>query len=84
VRTPGEIQDVLGRDAPVVLLTDLVIKIGEQHWPDKTALIADAPVFNLLDLADKPAAMIGPGLLQRESLAIDFENHRLYIAPKTD
>jgi len=80
-QTPDEVQDVLGRRAPVIALGSLSIEIGDRVWHDRTAIIADAPVFDMLNLADRPAAMIGPGLLKSESLAIDFENRRLYIAP---
>jgi Aspartyl protease len=83
-QAPDTVQDVLGKSAPVLSLTELSIEIGDRRWRDRTAIIADAPVFDILELADRPAAMIGPGLLQGESLAIDFENQRLYIAPETE
>ena len=73
-------RDILGRASPSVVLSGLDIAIGRQTWPRATAIIADAPVFDLLDLADRPAAMIGPGFLKDDSLAIDFANGWLYIA----
>ena len=76
-----EIQDVLGKSAPVVTALNLRVDIGARQWTRTSALVADAPVFALLDLADRPAALVGPGLLEGESLAVDFEGRRLYIAP---
>jgi len=79
---PQLVQDGLGKDAPVALLKGLWIEIGDRSWLNEPALITDPPVFELLDLTHRPAAIIGPGLLKNESLAIDFQNQYLYIAPK--
>lgn len=80
--SPQQVQDGLGKRSPVALLTGLWIAIGDQNWLDENALIADPPVFDLLELSGQPCAIVGPGLLKNESLAIDFQNHYLYIAPK--
>lgn len=80
---PKEVEDVLGKSAPVVEATDLYVQIGRRDWSRTTALVADAPIFGLLDLAEDPGALLGPGLLKDESLALDFEGRRLYLAPAT-
>lgn len=81
---PAELQDLLGKGSPVVLVYDLRLWIGRRAWYSQSALIADASIFRLLDMDTVPAALIGPGLLARDSLAVDFEHRRLYIAPAPD
>lgn len=76
-----EVQDVLGKSAPVVEALNLRVDIGHRQWAGRSALVANAPIFAQLDLADRPAGLLGPGLLKGELLAIDFEGRRLYIAP---
>jgi predicted aspartyl protease len=78
---PAEIQDVLGKTAPVVLASNVRVWIDRRAWYEQTVLVADAPIFRLLDLASTPAGLVGPGLFADDSLAIDFEHHRLYLAP---
>jgi hypothetical protein len=79
--TDQQVQDGLGKNAPVARLNGLWITIGDRSWFNESVLIADAPIFDLLDLGGRPAAIVGPGLLKDESFAVDFENQRLYIAP---
>ena len=80
--TEQQVRDGLGKESPVARLDGLWISIGDRNWFNQSALIADPPIFDLLDIGGEPAAIIGPGLLKDESLAVDFENQRLYIAPK--
>jgi hypothetical protein len=78
---PVELQDVLGKQAPAVRVDGLNVRLLSQSWNKQFAIIADAPVFNYFDLEERPAAIVGPGLLQDNSLAIDFAGQRLYIGP---
>jgi len=45
------------------------------------AIAAEAPIFNYFNLEEEPAAIVGPGLLSDNSLAIDFAGQRLFIGP---
>lgn len=77
---PELLQDVLGKDAPAVKLNGVDIAVdGGKRWDRQFALIADAPVFDYFDLGEKPAAIVGLGLLGGSSLAIDFAGGRLYV-----
>jgi predicted aspartyl protease len=78
---PVELQDVLGKLAPAVRIDGLEIRLLSQSWNKQMAIIADAPVFDYFDLDELPAAIVGPGLLRNNSLAIDFAGQRLYIGP---
>jgi hypothetical protein len=78
---PVELQDVLGKRAPAVRVEGLSVRLFSQSWNKQFAIIADAPVFNYFDLEEGPAAIVGPGLLQDNSLAIDFAGQHLYIGP---
>lgn len=74
-----ELRDVVGRSEPVILITELFIKIGQADWSNKTALVANTKIFGLLGLDEIPSAILGAGLLKDSSFAIDFKNEILYI-----
>jgi hypothetical protein len=78
---PQTLQDVLGKRAPAVQLLGLEMRLSERTWTKQTAIVADAPIFNYFDLDEQPAAIVGPGLLIDNSLAIDFAGQRLFIGP---
>jgi predicted aspartyl protease len=78
---PVELQDVLGKLAPAVKVDGLEVRLLSQSWNKQLAIIADAPVFDYFDLDEQPAAIVGPGLLRNNSLAIDFAGQHLYVGP---
>jgi predicted aspartyl protease len=78
---PVELQDVLGKAAPALRAEGLVIRLPGKSWSKQSAIIADAPVFTYFDLDEQAAAIIGPGLLRNNSLAIDFAGQKLYVGP---
>ena len=78
---PAELQDVLGKSAPAVRILDLDVGLPGKTWDRQLAIVSDAPVFGYFDLDEKPAAIMGPGLLRDTSLAIDFADGRLYLGP---
>ena len=81
---PDELQDVLGKSSPAVRLMDLDIGLPGKSWDRQLAIISDAPVFGYFDLEEKPAAIMGPGLLRNTSLAIDFVDGKLYLGSSRD
>lgn len=74
-----ELRDVVGKSEPVILITELHIKIGQAYWANKSVLVANTKVFGLLGLDEIPATILGAGLLKDSSFAIDFKNEVLYI-----
>lgn len=78
---PLALQDVLGAKAPAVQLLGLEVRLSGRSWARQTAIAAEAPIFGYFDLEEEPAAIIGPGLLRDNSLAIDFAGKRLFIGP---
>jgi predicted aspartyl protease len=78
---PVELQDVLGKAAPALRAEGLVIRLPGKSWSKQSAIIADAPVFTYFDLDEQAAAIVGPGLLRNNSLAIDFAGQKLYVGP---
>jgi hypothetical protein len=78
---PVLLQDVLGKDAPAVRLLGLDVGLPGQTWEKQFAIVADAPAFGYFDLDEKPAAIVGPGLLRNNSLGIDFAGERLFVGP---
>ena len=81
---PLALQDVLGKRAPAVQLLGLEVRLPGRFWNRHTAIAAEAPIFGYFDLDEQPAAIIGPGLLSNNSLAIDFSGQRLFIGPTLD
>ena len=78
---PEELRDVLGTDAPAVRILDLNITMPGMSWTKQLALVSAAPVFSWFNLDERPAVIVGPGLLRDNSLAIDFAGHRLFVGP---
>jgi predicted aspartyl protease len=79
---PEKLRDILGKTAPVVVLTGMEVHVGARVWTQRDALVSDAPVFEFFGLEEKTGVIVGPGLLRDNSLAIDFAGHRLYVGPK--
>ncbi len=78
---PLALQDVLGAKSPAVQLLGLEVRLPGRSWNRQTAIASEAPIFRVFDLEEGPAAIIGPGLLRDNSLAIDFAGQRLFIGP---
>jgi len=81
---PLALQDVLGATSPAVQLLGLEVRLPGRSWSKQTAIAAEAPIFKYFDLDEEPAAIVGPGLLSNNSLAIDFAGQRLFIGPTLD
>ena len=78
---PEDLRDVLGTDAPAVRILDMGVAMRGLVWKKQDALVSGAPVFGWFNLDEKPAAIVGPGLLRNNSLAIDFAGRRLFVGP---
>jgi predicted aspartyl protease len=78
---PEGLRDVLGKIAPAVVVKDVTITFPDQAWRKQDILVSDAPVFEFFGMGEKPGAIVGPGLLKDNSLAIDFAGHQLYVGP---
>ena len=81
---PEQLQDVLGKTSPAVRISNLAVELPGKTWERQLAIISDAPVFGYFDLEERPAAIMGPGLLRNTSLAIDFADGELYLGPSLD
>jgi predicted aspartyl protease len=81
---PEDLQDVLGKSSPAVRVTNLDVELRGKAWDGQLAVVSDAPVFGYFDLEERPAVVMGPGLLRNTSLAIDFAAGRLYLGPSHD
>lgn len=81
---PEKLQDVLGKTSPAVRITNMDVELPGKTWRRQLAIVSDAPVFGYFDLEEKPAVIVGPGLLRDTSLAIDFADGKLYLGPSQD
>ena len=78
---PQRLRDALGTVEPVGLAKDATIWLGGRVFRNQIILVANVKVFKYLEMDEKPAAIIGSGLLKDNSLAIDFARQRLYVGP---
>ncbi|HSS15100.1 MAG TPA: aspartyl protease family protein, partial [Rhizomicrobium sp.] len=81
---PEILQDVLGKTSPAVRITNMEVGLPGKTWERQLAIVSDAPVFGYFDLEERPAVIVGPGLLRNTSLAIDFADGKLYLGPSQD
>lgn len=81
---PAEVRDVLGKVAPAVVVKGVAIRMPDHAWYKQELLVSDAPVFDFLEMSERASAILGPGLLKDNSLAIDFQGGRLYLEPAID
>ncbi|HVW75066.1 MAG TPA: aspartyl protease family protein [Rhizomicrobium sp.] len=81
---PEEVRDVLGKVAPAIVVKGVAIRMPDHAWHKQEVLVSDAPVFDFLEMSDRASAILGPGLLKDNSLAIDFQGGRLYLGPAID
>ena len=81
---PEDVRDVLGKVAPAVVMPSADVSLSGTGWHRQELLISDAPVFDYLELSERPSAILGPGLLKDTSLAIDFQGQKLYLGPSLD
>lgn len=81
LRPPEKLRDILGSFGPVVVLRDVTVDLNGRIFERERVLVADAKVFDYFNLGGQPAAILGPGLLKNNSLAIDFAGRRLYVGP---
>lgn len=78
-RSGDQLAGALDR-APV--RTELELKLFRTagiHWRNRTFVIADYPVFEVLDLANRPMAIVGTDIFGGRDLIIDFAKSRLLV-----
>jgi predicted aspartyl protease len=81
---PEDLQDVLGKSSPAVRVTNMDLELTGKTWERRLVMVSVAPAFDYFDLEERPAAILGSGLLDNTSLAIDFAAGRLYLGPSHD
>jgi len=55
------------------------VKTGSLHWRNRKFLVADYPVFDVLNLNGRPMAIVGTEIFGGRDLIIDFARSRLLI-----
>ena len=67
-------------DARIVAELDVQeLRIENLHWRHRTFFISQFSIFEVLDLENKPAAIVGPGFFKDRDFVIDFVRSRLLI-----
>ena len=81
-RQDDRVRDAFGKGLPAFRIEDITIGVAGHFWLYNSVLVADAPVFQRLDVGTPSIGVIGAGILSQNSFAVDFKDQRLYIAPK--
>ena len=85
VRRPRDIPDVWGVTGKTEVLTELVVwrmRLSDMYWRSRTFLIGDFPVFDVLDVGNRPLAIAGSSLFRDRDFIIDFERKRLLVGSR--
>ncbi len=78
----SETGGVTGATGPTVVATELLVRevrIGDQVWHQRSFLVADFAVFEVLNLHERPAAIAGIDLFRDRDFIIDFAGRRLLV-----
>ena len=68
-------------DARIVAELDVEkLRVASLHWRHRTFFISKFSIFEVLDLENKPAAIVGPGFFKDRDFVIDFVRDRLLIS----
>ena len=68
-------------DARIVAELEVVkLRVGNLHWRHRKFFIAKFSIFEVLDLENEPAAIVGPGFFEDRDFVIDFVRNRLLIS----
>jgi hypothetical protein len=59
------------------------LRVENLLWRDRTFFISGFSIFEVLDLENKPAAIVGPSFFKDRDFVIDFERNRLLIRAGT-
>ena len=67
-------------DARIVAELDVQkLRVESLHWRNRTFFISKFSIFEVLDLENKPAAIVGPGFFKDRDFVIDFVRNRLLV-----
>ena len=66
--------------APVVTKLEVPqLRIADNYWRNRTFLISEFRVFEVLELEDQLVAIIGPALFNERDFVLDFERKRMLL-----
>lgn len=78
-------EGVSGAVGASIQATELFVwqpRIADIRWHRSSFLIADFPIFEVLDLHKRPAAIAGTSLLEGRDFVIDFAGRRLLVTSR--
>ena len=82
VRPRRSARSMAGATGPTIFTTELVfweVWAGDHVWRRRSFLVADFPVFEVLSLQQRPAAIAGIDLFRDHDIVIDFAGERLLV-----
>lgn len=78
-RRNSDLSGVVGDVQISAQLRVWILRIKDLYWRNRTFLIADLPIFEVLELDDRPISIVGIGLFSDYSIVVDFARERLLV-----
>ncbi|MDX1563711.1 MAG: retroviral-like aspartic protease family protein [Gammaproteobacteria bacterium] len=75
----NELSGAIGTESILVRFGAESIRTGRVGWRNERFLIADIDIFELLELGDTPAAILGSGLFTQRDFVIDLSRRRVLV-----
>lgn len=75
----GELAGAIGNEPLIAQFSSQALRTGNVHWRNEQFLVADLEIFENLDSADRPLAILGSGLFRQRDFIIDTARDRLLI-----
>jgi predicted aspartyl protease len=75
----GEFSGAVGNEPVLAQFRTQQVRTGRVRWRNETFLITDVGIFETLQSADSPLAILGAGLFRQRDFIIDFERNRLLV-----
>jgi hypothetical protein len=78
-RHPSDVYGVTGSTPVLAKLSIWRLKIGDNVWRNRVFLVGEFPVFEMLDIHRRPAAIVGTDFFGQRDFIIDFSRKRLLV-----
>ena len=75
----GEFSGAVGNTPVLAQFRTQQVRTGRVRWRNETFLITDLEIFETLQSADSPLAILGSGLFNQRDFIIDFARSRLLV-----
>ena len=82
-RDGADVRGAFGKPVVVVELIAWRMQIAGATWRRRSFLIGEFPIFDALDLGNKPLAVAGTDMFRRHDFIIDFAGKRILVTSRS-